>query len=186
MNDKKIAEQVQKTIERIRANEHTPDALIRIYKNVAKSKDLTDDQRQNLVDEIEAHLWKFAPPKAKKVFGPLNRGTRQTLETYLQTLLTKYDLTNNRHKNKVKTGGVVLTGEGRIYDYISYRHPTSEQYVHLAFHQFTADEPIQVRVSKGKVGQPDFVKTLFPENHFEDATDLFEQDLRRVLEGLPA
>ena len=103
MNDKKIAEQVEKTIKRIRANEHTPDALIRIYKNVAKSKDLTDDQRQALVDEIEAHLWKFAPPKAKKVFGPLNRSTRQTLETYLQYLLTRYDLTNNRHKNKVKT-----------------------------------------------------------------------------------
>jgi len=150
-----LAEQVENILARTKQGQYDARQLRNLYRNVGANKELTDAQRENLVEAIEIQLWKDHPREAKRLFGARNRETRSQLEKYFTSLRERFDLSENHHKNKVKVGGSVISGHAKIYDYISYRNNDTRDIVFLAFRKIDEDMPLDIPVGKYLVGESD-------------------------------
>jgi hypothetical protein len=184
MSKSTLEEQVENVLGRVKDGLYDAAQLRSLYRNVEAEDELTDTQRENLVEAIEFHLWKDHPRQAKKILGPRNNETRNQLENYFVSLRERFDLSANHHKNKVKLGGNVIAGEALIFDYISYRNNDTRTITLLAFRKLREDTSLDIVVEKCLVGERAEEKASFrtftPEQ-FQDATDLYESYLTSVL-----
>lgn len=179
-----LESQVENVLGLIESGRYDANQLRNFYNNVASKDDLTDVQSECLIEAIVKQLWKGYPREAKKRFGPRNTETREKLEAYFIKLKTRFDLSANHHKNKVKLGGNVISGQALIYDYISYRNNNTRMIVSLAFRKFNEEMPIDIAVETypvGKYNSEDPNTRIFEPEHFLDATKQFEIYLGAVL-----
>ena len=183
-----INAQVKNILRMINAGELTPDSLISTLRNATKNKEITDEQREEIVEAIERQLWLTNAIKAKRIFGARNRKTCEQLQVFLDDLLTRHDLSQNQHKTKVKVGGNVLRGEALIYDYISYKNRKSGMIAHMAFRKIRKDDKLELDVRKVHFKEQHKEKaekpTVFEAHDFDEACELFENNLSEVLSGL--
>ena len=185
MKKSKIDQQVDTLLERIRSGVMDATQLKNCFKNVDQHPEVTDTQREELIEAISVQLRKNYPRIANQKFGPVNRDSQQKLEVYLNDLKTRFDLSANGHKTKVKVGGDVINGHTLVNDYISYKNSETKVMCHLFYTQKDHDAAREVRVVMNKVGAWDQSDTerAFPEISFSEACELFEEYLRRVMAG---
>ena len=180
-----IDAQVENLLRMINAGTYSADSLINVFNNATENENvkITEEQREELVEAIEIQLWASSARKAKKLLGARNRKTHEQLQRFLDDLLTRHDLSENKHKTKVKVGGNVLRGEAITYDYISYRNRETGMIAHLAFRRITEEDNLELDVRKvhAKEQQTGPKPTVFEPHNFDDACDLFEVYLLEVL-----
>ncbi len=185
MTQSKIQQQVSILLEKINSGGMTVQQLQNVYANTQKHPEISDLQREDLIEAITSEMRKAYPSIANKKFGRVNKDSRKKLETYLEELKSRFDLSENGHKTKVKVGGDVIAGETLINDYISYRNQNTKVMCHLFFVQKDHDAPRQLHVAMNELkawGQND-CERIFPETAFEEASAVFEDYLQRVLNG---
>ncbi|MCF6305438.1 MAG: hypothetical protein L3J33_08705 [Rhodobacteraceae bacterium] len=181
-----LALQVENILGLIGKGHYDAKQLRILYRNVESKENLTDTQSESLVEAIEARLWKDHPREAKKILGPRNTETRKTMEAYFDGLQKRFDLSANHHKNKVKLGGNVISGQALIYDYISYRNKNTRMIAHIAFRQLSEELSLEIVVGKHPVGQTSSKTVnscIFTPEQFEASAKQFEIYLTSVLAG---
>ena len=179
-----INEQVENILGMINSGNFDAQALIKLYNNARSNNEVTDKQREDIVEAIEYQLWVTSPGKAKKVFGARNRDTSEKLQLFLNELKTRLDLSKNQHKTKVKIGGNVIRGDALVYDYISYRDIENNMIAHLAFRKIGEEDALEIAVRKHHLKDLHTSKdqeTVFPEHAFDEACDLYERYLSEIL-----
>lgn len=185
MTTSKIEQQVANLLERVNSGKMTVQQLENAFANAENNNQVSEEQREDLIEAISLQMRMRYPSVAKKRFGPVNRESRQKLEAYLDSLKFRFDLSENGHKTKVKVGGDVIKGETLVNDYISYRNQDTRVACHLFFSQHNHEAPREWRVvMKAIAGQAENrVASAFPESAFDEACELFENYLEKVLKG---
>ena len=188
MTKSSINVQVDNILGMIIAEKFEADRLVSLLKNVAKNKQVTDEQSEDLVEAIEKQLWVTSAIKAKKIFGARNRSTCQQLQFFLDDIVTRHELSENQHKTKVKVGVNVLIGQALIYDYISYKNRKTGLIAHMAFRKIRKEDKLELDVRKVHFKEQHTEKgekpIVFESHNFDDACALFENNLSEVLSGL--
>jgi hypothetical protein len=185
MTNSKIQLQVATLLDKINSGTMTVQQLQNAYANAERHAEVSDEQREDLVEAVTTQMRKAYPAVANKKFGPVNRDSRQKLEEYLASLRSRFDFSKNGHKTKVKVGGDVIKGETLVNDYISYRNQETKVMCHLFFVQKDHEAPRQLHVAMNELkawGQNDSER-IFPETSFDEACTAFEDYLQRVLQG---
>lgn len=182
-----IARQVENVLRMIRSGDLAAPQLVNLFENVNSHKEVSDEQREEVVEAIQDQLWATSKSSAKKIFGPRNRDTQENLQKFLDELKARHDLSQNQHKTKVKVGGNVLRGEALIYDYISYRNSETKMIAHMAFRRITEEDTLEIAVKKVHVqdqhGAREHEK-LFQKHEFNEACEAFEKHLTEVVQGI--
>jgi len=80
MNIKTVTANVQKVLARIR-DASSPKPLLIIYENAIKFPNISEFEREIIVEEIELKLREISPSHATKAFGPKDATARDFLET---------------------------------------------------------------------------------------------------------
>ncbi|WP_417702411.1 hypothetical protein [Pseudophaeobacter sp.] len=184
MTTTKIDDHVAKILEKIRSGKYDAPGLTNLFTNATKYPGITEAQREELVRAIEERMRIDHPRHATRHLGPANRKTLELMQDYFSDLTSRFDFSANMHKNKVKLGGNVISGEAVIHDYISYRSPQNDMICSIAFHKTNHGDPLELRVTKHPAGSPDrnceAYKQL-PGSSLDEATQIFEEYLSGVL-----
>jgi len=184
MASKSIDGQVVNVLNRVRSGKLDALGLQNLYTNAHSNEDVSEVQREEIVEAVVTQLRKDHPRHAKKRFGPVNSKCRETMEEYFVELQTRFDLSANHHKNKVKLGGNVISGEAVINDYVSYRNNDTKMKCGLTYRQITHETPLVLCVSMNPVGTVEnSVPTYkeYSETSFDEASELFEKYLTEVI-----
>ncbi len=91
---------------------------LEIY-HVNFSKFNADGSKQDLIDAIEKRLVILDPKRA-------SASVKKIVRDLWESIKPNHDWSNNEHKNGVKFGGAVMSGECQYEEYISYCTPDKE------------------------------------------------------------
>ena len=184
-NKKNIFETTKKNIE---TNVFKAERLPALLQNINSSNELSLDQKNILTECIKLRMRIELPKKATLLFGSRSSEAREILTKALKLIKAEMDLSNNSHSNSVKTGGVRITGECDVYEYISYRKVDTKMLTHLAITKLRKEDELKVVVTKCPVEQQsdDFYnsnKKVFQIENFESALELYKIYLNDTLSG---
>lgn len=93
--------------------------------------------------------------KTSRIFGAKESDARTRLEEVFAKLEATHDLTANRVKNAVKTGGEMISGQKHIDVYISYKNKSNFG-AFLGLIQDDAASEMKARVGYYKTGRDSF------------------------------
>ena len=184
-NKKKIFDTTKKNIE---TNVFKAERLPVLLQNIMSSTELSLDQKNILKDCIKLRMRNELPKKANLLFGSRSSEARELLTKALKSIKAEIDLSDNSHNNSVKTGGVRITGECDVYEYISYREANTKMLAHLAITKLRKEDELNVIVTKCPVEQQSDEfdnpnRKIFQIKDFENALVLYKEYLRDTLLG---
>lgn len=114
--------QISNLITKIESNLFSEKELINLFNNATLNKKINEEDKARLIISIEKNTRLRFPKSAKRIFGAKESFAESKLETLYQDLCKEFNLSNNRLKNGVKTGGLMISGESYINVYMSYRN----------------------------------------------------------------
>ncbi len=117
-----------------------------------KHPDITEEERELLVETIIQRLRKVSPATATRRFGPKDADARDFLKGIQTKLARTINLSGNRLKNDIKTGPAMVSGKRQIDTYISYKNPESWT-CRLSWLQDDPGEPHYLNVQLFRFGQ---------------------------------
>ncbi len=138
---------IPKLIQSIESGKYDDKELVNLYRNTEKYDSITEQDREQIMEAVETELRKSYPRKAKAKFGPVDARPREYLEELYNSVSGKYDLTKNTLKNGIKTGGTMISGDGYIDLYISYKAKNKNGVVAHAY-QSKQTDPLKYHVFK--------------------------------------
>ena len=182
---KNIFDATKKNIE---TNVFKAERLPVLLQNIMSSTELSLDQKNILKDCIKLRMRNELPQKANLLFGSRSSEAREILTKALKSIKAEIDLSNNSHNNSVKTGGVRITGECDVYEYISYREANTKMLAHLAITKLRKEDELNVIVTKCPVEQQSEEfdnpnRKVFQIKNFESALVLYKEYLNDTLLG---
>jgi hypothetical protein len=183
MEQDKISQQIDNVIKIIETKEQTKAELIALFNNANNHKDISDEQKELLIETVEKKLRKYFPSDAKKILGSKGKKAQDLLEEILSTLKKEFDWSNNKVGSKVKAGGSMISGKQYVCYYISYKN---EDNFSTGFHytQNTPEDNPQLEIDFRKVDRK-FENTK--ENKFfevelkEEALNLYKEYLKKTI-----
>ena len=183
MEQEKISHQVDKVIKIIETKEQTKAELIALFNNANNHSDLSDEQRELLIETVEKKLRKNFPSDAKKILGSKGKKAQDLLEEVLSIIKKEFDWSNNKVGSKVKPGGSMISGKQYVCYYISYKN---ENNFSTGFHytQNTPEDNPKLEIDFRKVGRK---SESTKENKFfeielkEEALILYKEYLKKTI-----
>lgn len=174
---------IEELVERIEANRYDEKQLINLYNNANANNELSEEDKENLIEAIEKNTRLRFPRAAKRIFGAKESVATEMLEKLYSKISASYDLTGNRLKNGVKTGGLMISGKLYIEVYISYKN-ADNQGVFLSLTQDTVDDELVVIVRRYSTHKPESgVKWEKTEgiDRFDEFSNVYEEYLKEIL-----
>ena len=157
--------------------------LLNVHNNYQK-EDVPDEDRELISSSVEKLLRVKFPAAANKIFGAKDSEARDMLGKVLSPIEVEFDLSNNKHKNGIKTGGNVISGEVFLYTYISYKNSTGFA-AHFALSQPDVDDELRVLVSMQQVGKHNagiIDKHELGVEEFSQAQQIYRSYLRQIVD----
>jgi hypothetical protein len=136
---------IEKILRSISSEKYDDKELINLYRNTEKYDSITEENRERILEAVEVQLRERFPRVAKKALGPIGTRPWEYLEHLYQISNEKFDLTHNRVKNGVKSGGSMISGDAYIDYYISFKNAKKKGVVAHAY-QVSASEPLKFQV----------------------------------------
>jgi hypothetical protein len=174
---------IEELVERIEANRYDEKQLINLYNNANANNELSEEDKENLIEAIEKNTRLRFPRAAKRIFGAKESVATEMLEKLYSKISASYDLTANRLKNGVKTGGLMISGKLYIEVYISYKN-ADNQGVFLSLTQDTVDDELVVIVRRYSTHKPEsgvkWEKTGGIDR-FDEFSNVYEEYLKEIL-----
>lgn len=162
-------------IEKIRKGRFSERDLINLYTNA------TTRHATNVIEAVSTRLAAEFPRAAKRMFGAKTDHASARLEEVFNKLAAAHDLTGNRVKNGVKTGGESISGKMHIDVYISYKNGNGVG-ASLGLIQDTPDSELMATVKHYKTGKQRFGDVQkFQMDDFDAALDAYQRWLSEVL-----
>ena len=138
---------IPKLVQSIESGKYDDKQLVNLYRNTEKYDSITEEDRELVMEAVETELRKTYPRKAKAKFGPVDARPREVLEELYASVSNRFDLSKNTLKNGVKTGGAMISGDGYIDLYISYKAKNKNGVVAHAY-QSKQTDPLKYHVFK--------------------------------------
>ncbi len=175
--------EISKLISRIESGRYDEQQLVNLYRNAVARAQLSDTDRESLIEAIELQTRLRFPKAAKKIFGAKEAKARELLQKFYEELLVEYDFGNNRMKNGVKTGGHMLAGRVHIDVYISFKN-SSNQVVALALVQESPDSELKARLHRYQAYSGESNAEAYEEyaiDDFDQAKEVYRSELARLV-----
>lgn len=138
---------VQRVLNVIETRELSATELRNLFTNVTADDKIDEADRDLLVSKLESKLRVSSTKIANALFGPKDSTARITLEEAHHKVESQFDLTGNRVRNGVKTGGDMIAGRAHIDVYISYKNHDG-WHVSLGLYQIEVDSPLLCRLRR--------------------------------------
>lgn len=183
MNENDISPLVRQTLERIETKDYDWGQLSTYYENTLKFTDITEYERELIVQALESKIRLKNPRKAKSLFGPKDAEARSLLQCIYERTASECDLSANRVGNGVKTGGDMIAGKAYVDVYISYKNE-DKWHAGLGFYQTSAEaEPkLRVRLYQGRENNAEGREmNEYPVNDLETAAQKYTKHLERII-----
>jgi len=174
---------IEELVERIEANRYDEKQLINLYNNANANNELSEEDKENLIEAIEKNTRLRFPRASKRIFGAKESVASEMLEKLYAKISATHDLTHNRLKNGVKTGGLMISGKLYIEVYISYKN-ADNQGVFFSLTQDTVDDELVVIVRRYSTHKPESgVKgeKTGGIDHFNEFSNVYEEYLKEIL-----
>jgi len=138
---------IQDLVQKIESDKYSEKQLINLYNNANNKKDLSEEDKEILIEAIEKNTRLRFPRAAKRIFGAKESVANTILEKLHQTLSQSTDFSSNKLKNGVKTGGRMISGEFYIDVYMSFKN-SDNQGAYISLTQQTIDDELIVTVGR--------------------------------------
>jgi hypothetical protein len=155
------------------------------YDNVAKNKSVSETDRERLVEAIEHQLRTNFPRKAKDLFGAKDQAARKVLSNIDSSIKEDLDLSKNKVKDGVKTGGEMISGKKFVSVYLYYKN-ADDFGTYLVLEQETNQDDLVAVVGYKKVGGDDagvIEEKSFDLSKLDEIESTYRDFLSRVVEG---
>lgn len=136
---------VQRVLKVIDTKELSATELRNLFTNITADDRIDEADRDLLVSKVESKLRGSSTKLANTLFGPKDSAARIILEEAYHKINGVFDLTANRVRNGVKTGGDMIAGRAHIDVYISYKN-SEGWHVSLGLYQLDVNSPLLCRV----------------------------------------
>ena len=180
---KKLSDKVKTVLEVIKTKDLSAKSLGNIYNNTLNHNDLTEFEREELIEAIEKKIRTANPREAKKLFGPKDLQARELLNKVHQGLASEFDLSKNKVGLGVKTGGHMIAGRAYIDVYISYKN-SEKWHLGLGLMQEKADteQTINVKLYQGSENNEVGKEIIeFTKDELDNAVEKYKQLLKQIL-----
>lgn len=176
-------DRTQKALQLISKPDITDKQLTNLFGNVQSEGQISDVDRELLVDAIAQKLRQTNPTKAKALFGAKDIEAIEVLTRAYDFIKSKYDLTQNTLKNGIKIGGDMINGEAYISHYLSYKNKEQWGCV-ISYFQESLETAPELRVKRYRTGKDQRVEpeeNSFSIEQYESALELYEAYLAGLL-----
>jgi hypothetical protein len=136
---------VQRVLKVIETKELSANELRNLFTNITADEKIDEADRDLLASKVESKLRGSSTRLANTLFGPKDSAARIMLEEAYHKINSQLDLTANRVRNGVKTGGDMIAGRAHIDVYISYKN-SEGWHVSLGLYQLEVNSPLLCRV----------------------------------------
>lgn len=116
----RLKAEVERALVRI-AQMNDANALKRLHANIERHADLGDLDRERLNEATMSRLRVVAPAMATRLGGPKDTEGRDFLQKVYEQASMKFDLSDNKVGQGVKTGGWMINGTRYVDVYLSYK-----------------------------------------------------------------
>lgn len=175
--------EIKDLIKNIEEDKYTAKQLINLYNNAMAKKGLDESEKEHLIEAIEKNIRARFPKAAKSIFGPKGTVASERLAAFCVELAKEFDLTSNKLKNGVKSGGEMISGRKYIDYYISYKN-SSNQGVAMTLFQNNFDDELEVAVERYQTHSKDG-KTLHRHvsamDDFDDLANQYKAYLSEII-----
>jgi hypothetical protein len=143
---------IQKLLTNIQAGRYDTNQLRALWNNIerAEAEKLTEEEKEELIVEIEKILRNNSPRTAVQIFGRRDEASKEILRKIILELELEFDFSDNILKNGVKVGGDMIGGRVYAQTYISYKNEDGHK-AEICLHQDSVDSEIIARVVKKTV-----------------------------------
>lgn len=182
MSNNLISEKIY-NIHKIIEQEDNIKLLRNWFVNINKYKDISDYEKEYLIDATVKKIRREFPYHATKILGGKSAKAQELLEEIFKTLSTDFDWSNNCVGSRVKVGGLMMSGDYYVCYYISYKNKhnfTAE----LSYNQKTIEEDPCLMVEYRKVGgdKSQDKKQKFSVELSDKAIETYRNTLNKVIE----
>ena len=184
MTEINISPVVKKALDMIETKDYGSKELSTFYENAVKYRDITEEERELVVQAIERKIRLKNPRHAKKLFGPKDTEARELLQKIYDQVSSDYDLAQNRVGSGVKTGGHMIAGKAYVDVYISYKNH-DKWHVGLGVYQVSAEAEPKLRVRRYQGGENNAEGRELNEysiNELDLATEKYTKQLANVIQ----
>ena len=136
---------IEKLLGLINAEKYKTRELLNLYANTVKYKDVSEMDRERIIEAVELQIRKASTREANKLFPKLYLKPKEALEALFSKVDSEFDLSENTIKNGVKTGGPMISGKAPVNVYVSYKAVGGRGVV-VGAYQWALDEPLKYRV----------------------------------------
>lgn len=181
-----ISKLVAEAISRIKVLK-SPRALRTIYQNAINHQNITEFEREMVVEALEQRMREVSPNDATRLFGPRDSAVRQFMENTYKSLTSEFDFAANRVKNGVKVGGHMINGEKFVDLYLSYKSDGGVN-VGLSWVQEKADSDRFLSVKVRQVGGDNagmLAEHCFKAGQEDAAIECYREELAKVVKVVP-
>ena len=136
---------IDKLLSSINDQKYSTKEMLNLYENTLTYKDVSELDRERVIEAIELQIRKMDTRAANKHFTKLSDRPKEVLEELSAKIGSEFDLTKNRVKNGVKIGGPMISGKAPVNIYVSYKNADGYGVVAGAY-QWTVDADLKYRV----------------------------------------
>ena len=179
----KFSERVLKIKKLIENKEYKIKELQNYYNNISNSKEISDYEREFLIDAVEKKIRVKFPKSAKKILGGKSAKAQELLEEAFVTLKKEFDWSKNCVGSRVKVSGRMISGKEYIGWYISYKNDQGYS-TGFGYRQKKPEEDPYLEIDYRKVGkehEKDREVKIFPIELKEDALNFYRSFLSKVI-----
>lgn len=172
---------IDKLLCSITGQKYNTKELLNLYENTLKYKGVSELDRERIIEAVELQIRKTDTRAANRRFPKLSSRPREVLEELFIKINNEFDLTNNKVKNGVKTGGPMIAGKAPVNMYISYKAADGHGVV-VGAYQWTVEHTLKYRVFSYKGMNTEGNEYNLSE--FTEETDDMLQAYRKILANL--
>ena len=157
--------------------------LKNFHNNISKFPDISDIEREQLIEIVTDLIHTKFPKRAKSIFGGKSEKAKILLEEVFNQLKEEFDWSKNKIGTRVKVGGDMIAGRQFVVWYISYKndHGINTGFVYRQLKP--TDEPF-IEVYKRQVGKVKEIEEEiknFPIEQKDEALDLYKSHLKNTI-----
>lgn len=178
-----ISKKVEKVINIVQNNDLSFKDLRNLFNNANAAQDISDIEKETLINEVEKKIRIKFPAKAKKILGGKSKKAQDLLEKVFIQLTSEFDWSANKVGTRVKAGGSMISGKEYVCWYISYKNENGYNLA-LQYKQKTAEDDPILNVELRHVGKQFENETIskdFPVQLEEEAVDYFKEHFKKLI-----
>ena len=178
-----VSKQFKKTKAILETREFDFPQLKNFYNNISNSQDISEYEREQLIEIVTGLIHAKFPKRVKSIFGGKSEKAKILLEEVFNQLKKEFDWSKNKIGTRVKVGGDMIAGRQHVCWYISYKNDEGYS-TGMHYRQLTPEDDPYLDVDYRRVGK-DYEKDRefkkFPIQLKDEAINLYREYLKKTI-----